>query len=650
MPSAKLPDLVNQQPPKAMSYEQAFEALSAEDFADEDFADDFANNGQEPVPAQVLFQEDDKGDDIAPSTVPVDENLEQVEHVNDEAIDDAEPLPESLQAQQTENYASTIDRLQPAEDIMQGGSSIMHLCQKLHDDNSLLRSKFAGMISLVHKSNERSAAVNKEKMNMEHKIYNLEKEIELLKTLKKHAPPAQEVEHSKTAEEEEEEEDETPLDETHEENEIWKGVRKLEEEYFMISVFKHKAYLDEYREAFNHFDADGSGSISAVELGQAMTELGQTLSEEELTIRMAAVDADNSGEVDFNEFLMVMGCSKATTKPVIRVVAQRYESEKEIDEEMHSTCLVIPTQLQGKGDTEVATGSILSVYYDDAARELKAKDGVILLKTYDDYQEPQKEGHEAYSGPVWKGGRRFGGQFVMLTLMPLPPPNHHKMRLTSFNIQKGVSSELEIDLPLLHRWTFASLATGVDDDAAHHVPSAVVAWCLELVDLGSSGEIALRSEKSCSLGALGVPQGKPKPKKTKGFKMLDKKKPGDEGYEGDPENQAKEEDGDDDDEESEVPMDVHIEGVSFPIIHTEVYTIWRGAKRIRGVYYLMNMEFSSQLDAGTVIVSRTRPGASEPEIVQMKAPSNLVNDCYENRRLDKMREWGLRQLKVQHKW
>merc|ERR1719424_1577683 len=105
--------------------------------------------------------------------------------------------------------------------------------------------------------------------------------------------------------------------------------------------------------------------------------------------------------------------------------------------------------------------------------------------------------------------------------------------------------------------------------------------------------------------------------------------------------------GDDDDEESEVPMDVHIEGVSFPIIHTEVYTIWRGAKRIRGVYYLMNMEFSSQLDAGTVIVSRTRPGASEPEIVQMKAPSNLVNDCYENRRLDKMREWGLRQLKVQ---
>ena len=68
--------------------------------------------------------------------------------------------------------------------------------------------------------------------------------------------------------------------------------------------------MDEYREAFNHFDKDGSGSVSTQELGLAMKELGEEMTLEELTNRVTAVDTDSSGEVDFNEFLTVMGCSK----------------------------------------------------------------------------------------------------------------------------------------------------------------------------------------------------------------------------------------------------------------------------------------------------------------------------------------------------
>jgi calmodulin len=69
-----------------------------------------------------------------------------------------------------------------------------------------------------------------------------------------------------------------------------------------ISDFK----LKEYREAFENFDKDHSGTISFKELGSMMKSLGQNPSDQELRDIISEVDLDGNGYIDFNEFVMIM--------------------------------------------------------------------------------------------------------------------------------------------------------------------------------------------------------------------------------------------------------------------------------------------------------------------------------------------------------
>ncbi|KAM6988530.1 calcium-binding protein 8 isoform 1-T1 [Tautogolabrus adspersus] len=65
--------------------------------------------------------------------------------------------------------------------------------------------------------------------------------------------------------------------------------------------------LDEIREAFKVLDRDGNGFISKQELGMAMRSLGYMPSEVELAIIMQRLDMDGDGQVDFNEFMTILG-------------------------------------------------------------------------------------------------------------------------------------------------------------------------------------------------------------------------------------------------------------------------------------------------------------------------------------------------------
>ncbi|CAI8038001.1 Centrin-1 [Geodia barretti] len=62
----------------------------------------------------------------------------------------------------------------------------------------------------------------------------------------------------------------------------------------------------EIREAFDLFDADGSGAIDAKELKVAMRALGFEPKKEEIRRMIADIDKDGSGTIDFNEFLHMM--------------------------------------------------------------------------------------------------------------------------------------------------------------------------------------------------------------------------------------------------------------------------------------------------------------------------------------------------------
>lgn len=64
--------------------------------------------------------------------------------------------------------------------------------------------------------------------------------------------------------------------------------------------------LAEYKEAFSLFDKDGDGRITTAELGTVLRSLGHNPTEAELQGLIHAVDTDNSGTVDFPEFLSVV--------------------------------------------------------------------------------------------------------------------------------------------------------------------------------------------------------------------------------------------------------------------------------------------------------------------------------------------------------
>ncbi|KAJ7539414.1 hypothetical protein O6H91_11G091500 [Diphasiastrum complanatum] len=62
----------------------------------------------------------------------------------------------------------------------------------------------------------------------------------------------------------------------------------------------------EIREAFDLFDTDNSGTIDAKELKVAMRALGFETKKEDIERMIADVDKNNSGSIDFEEFVYMM--------------------------------------------------------------------------------------------------------------------------------------------------------------------------------------------------------------------------------------------------------------------------------------------------------------------------------------------------------
>lgn len=61
--------------------------------------------------------------------------------------------------------------------------------------------------------------------------------------------------------------------------------------------------IKEYKEAFDMFDKDSSGRISIDEIYSVMKNMGNEMPREEIRSMVADLDEDNSGEIDFEEFI-----------------------------------------------------------------------------------------------------------------------------------------------------------------------------------------------------------------------------------------------------------------------------------------------------------------------------------------------------------
>lgn len=64
--------------------------------------------------------------------------------------------------------------------------------------------------------------------------------------------------------------------------------------------------IEDFRKAFQLFDKDGNGKITADELFDVMRSLGQKPSDSEVEAMIQQADQDGDGTIDFLEFLEVM--------------------------------------------------------------------------------------------------------------------------------------------------------------------------------------------------------------------------------------------------------------------------------------------------------------------------------------------------------
>ncbi|XP_037503725.1 calmodulin-A-like [Rhipicephalus sanguineus] len=63
---------------------------------------------------------------------------------------------------------------------------------------------------------------------------------------------------------------------------------------------------EEIREAFRVFDRDGNGFITATELRDVMTTLGEKLTDEEVDAMIREADMDGDGQINYEEFVALI--------------------------------------------------------------------------------------------------------------------------------------------------------------------------------------------------------------------------------------------------------------------------------------------------------------------------------------------------------
>jgi hypothetical protein len=95
----------------------------------------------------------------------------------------------------------------------------------------------------------------------------------------------------------------------------------LAERWERLKQLMDPGEMEKYRTAFRLFDTDGSGSVNVDEVDGMLRSMGITVPKDQISVLIDQVDLDGSGEVDEQEFIMMM--ASAETSPEWQSIRKR---------------------------------------------------------------------------------------------------------------------------------------------------------------------------------------------------------------------------------------------------------------------------------------------------------------------------------------
>ena len=96
--------------------------------------------------------------------------------------------------------------------------------------------------------------------------------------------------------------------------------------------------IEKLKQDFNMFDVDGDGTISTEELSNILKSFGDEVTDAAVSEVIKEFDVDGNGEIDFNEFLIMMASKnqKKGSSNARRLIQRAFSRRKKIRETFES--------------------------------------------------------------------------------------------------------------------------------------------------------------------------------------------------------------------------------------------------------------------------------------------------------------------------